>query len=438
MRRTRPFVIIAALVLMAGCRHPSSGSDVKAETQSRYVLGVPQDVPIQGFDADRLRQDPSLARQSAWTLFLLVNQPVELRDPRTGDAMLDPDGKVLALPLWQTWYTMDEFRSLFGQLLARQHGIIPVVAPEPSDVEQVLREHSASALDDPFWTDVGPAGSRLDRFIDGLDTVHDGRALGGVGHGQTLFSPALVRHVLLHFLDVAKCAQNPVAPIEPAFGSCLGGPFPANAIAVKANWIKIPDPVPTYDTSATALTKILSGQSPDWAPSGIVDAPTTAYTAGKIQNLKKLGTYRLVGLSVTSKEIPDWLWTTYFWSPEPNSDFGVDNPVRTPDPTSPTVVSVATSFAEFANYKMCVVVDYKDSTGAPSWCSNPYIEAQPGGANSNCIGCHQHAGPDRGDFEVSVGKEKERETFPADYLWSFDAFKESFKDEVVRVLNEAQ
>ena len=30
--------------------------------------------------------------------------------------------------------------------------------------------------------------------------------------------------------------------------------------------------------------------------------------------------------------------------------------------------------------------------GAPTWCSNPYLELGPGNAATNCIGCHQHGG----------------------------------------------
>jgi mono/diheme cytochrome c family protein len=106
-----------------------------------------------------------------------------------------------------------------------------------------------------------------------------------------------------------------------------------------------------------------------------------------------------------TKELRHWQWITLWWSDEPASDFGADRPER---------------FEELApvwsNYKMCVVVDYQESDadmlarfddlpslqdalaatnpepGAPTWCSNPYIEHAAGNARTNCIGCHQHAG----------------------------------------------
>ena len=35
-----------------------------------------------------------------------------------------------------------------------------------------------------------------------------------------------------------------------------------------------------------------------------------------------------------------------------------------------------------------------EGVGGPTWCSNPFIDAAPGLARGNCIGCHQHAGTD--------------------------------------------
>ena len=106
----------------------------------------------------------------------------------------------------------------------------------------------------------------------------------------------------------------------------------------------------------------------------------------------------------------------------------------------------------WSNYKMCVATFYDEGDadpaarypdapslasalaalgsrqGAPTWCSNPYIEHGRGNASTNCIGCHQHGGtgetvdsvlgaPDRfPDF----GRTKVRESFPADYTFTTD------------------
>lgn len=441
------------LVALAACRHPAPESDPKAETQARYVMGQPEDVPIQSQDQAVMTSDPLARRRASWRLFQLVNRAVELRDPRTNAPIVDVDGKALTLPLWQTWYSMTEFRALMATMLGRLDGS---AAPTPELVADVLRDHHRRVLDDAYWTEVTGETTRLDRFIDAIDAQTDGRGLGGpVGRGQTLFSPALISHLLLNYRVVLACAMSPAvaeANAEVIFGSCVGGPFPANAIAIKANWVKVADTVPAFDTGPEIMRKILAGEAPEWVSSESIASPTSILVAGRLQNLKKHGIYRLVGLHITSKETPEWLWDTFWWSPKPEQDWGADNPIR----------GTAHTYPELASYKMCTVANFsevastwatqpstpgeetvmemikivREAGSGASWCSNPYIETQTGGANSNCIGCHQHAGPDRGEFEEDVGKVAVRTTFPADLLWSFDSFKESFKDEVVRVVNE--
>src|SRR5690606_8586370 len=119
----------------------------------------------------------------------------------------------------------------------------------------------------------------------------------------------------------------------------------------------------------------------------------------------------------------------------------------------------------WSNYKMCVVADYVEgdadaaarfddvpslaaalraidggASGA-TWCSNPYIEHGRNNARTNCIGCHQHGGStvahdldedgagDPLELEAIIGDERRfpnagrdriRDVFPADYLYSFN------------------
>src|SRR5690606_27811438 len=109
-------------------------------------------------------------------------------------------------------------------------------------------------------------------------------------------------------------------------------------------------------------------------------------------------------------ELRHWLWITIWWSPEPNTDFGADRPEAITELGGP-----------WKNYKMCVATDFEerdpDPTGGyptgpgslgdalaavhgggspgsptPSWCSNQFIERGAKNAQTNCVGCHQHAG----------------------------------------------
>jgi hypothetical protein len=61
--------------------------------------------------------------------------------------------------------------------------------------------------------------------------------------------------------------------------------------------------------------------------------------------------------------------------------------------------------------------------GQNTWCSNPFLEKGAHNAQTNCIGCHQHAGDPKTldavlDFP-EAGRSLVRQSFPADYSWSF-------------------
>jgi hypothetical protein len=67
--------------------------------------------------------------------------------------------------------------------------------------------------------------------------------------------------------------------------------------------------------------------------------------------------------------------------------------------------------------------------GAPSWCSNQYIERGAHNAQTNCIGCHQHAGTELRSEAVladerkfpSQGRSKTRQNFPTDYVFAISS-----------------
>ena len=70
--------------------------------------------------------------------------------------------------------------------------------------------------------------------------------------------------------------------------------------------------------------------------------------------------------------------------------------------------------------------------GKPSWVSNPYLEKGAPNAQSNCIGCHQHAGTNENSESIlgqpdkfpSASRTKTRKNFPADYLWALTSSPE--------------
>jgi hypothetical protein len=90
----------------------------------------------------------------------------------------------------------------------------------------------------------------------------------------------------------------------------------------------------------------------------------------------------MVGMHVTTKEIDDWVWATFWWHDRP--DVGV---YATERPASVT--------GRWRNYLMAAAYDLespKESDNTPVIAFNPYLEAGfRNGILSNCMNCHNRA-----------------------------------------------
>ncbi|MBV9354239.1 MAG: hypothetical protein JO023_01805 [Chloroflexi bacterium] len=109
----------------------------------------------------------------------------------------------------------------------------------------------------------------------------------------------------------------------------------------------------------------------------------------------------LVAMHVTTKEIPNWTWQTFWWAAVPDSPrYGADRPSEIPEPWSHYDMDAA--------YYMTAPAT--DPRGVPLVVFNPYLETNlegcvPDGANppcpsgqiawtgvhSNCMTCHRMA-----------------------------------------------
>lgn len=218
---------------------------------------------------------------------------------------------------------------------------------------------------------------------------------------------------------------------KPAWAACLAGPFPADAVIVKADYRRADFQmgIPVFATSAKALQRQLSGDA-EWTASGQAEpAPEAIYTL----KLPNETSYRLAALHIMTKELDHWLWITLFWSPTPDEDFGADRP--------DAIVALG---GPWAHYKMSVATAFEEQDPSPTggyglhsslgralaatrithstWATNPYLELGPGNAASNCIGCHQHGGTQLVSEEILLfqdhGRPQLRNNFPTDYTWS--------------------
>jgi mono/diheme cytochrome c family protein len=344
-----------------------------------------------------------------------------------------------------------------------------------------------------------------DRCAVARQSGFSGASGAGNGIARIMYSPAMVLHTMRNYAEILGCRDHGLAdswcengePCEDPpdnFSTCFTAEFPGDAgdpwaaidpalvgqttaetlttlpeaggsALVKAAWSRVGFgfELPAYDTDADALTRRIGpGARAEWEEDGdrryggeaanpdAFPTPDDIYT---IQT-RSGAIYRLTALHIVTKELRHWQWVTLWWSDEPDEDFGADRPVSFDD--LPPV---------WRNYKMCTVVDYVEAdpdvlgrfadfpslqaalqatnpaVGQPTWCSNPYVEKEPGNARTNCIGCHQHAGTRIGEdgepFELTEvilgegleltpqtrfpgnGRLRRRTVFPADYTWAF-------------------
>lgn len=122
----------------------------------------------------------------------------------------------------------------------------------------------------------------------------------------------------------------------------------------------------------------------------------------------------LVGLHVTTKEIPNWVWATFWWHDQPDrGPHAAQRPSSILDPWN--------------NYLMNVSYDMNDpreSDGTAHINFNPYLEAAAdGGVKSNCMTCHRLAAvpriaPTRTPGAISIGDPRFSGKMKTDFLWT--------------------
>jgi hypothetical protein len=220
-------------------------------------------------------------------------------------------------------------------------------------------------------------------------------ALGSVQPPTNLSkSPSFCEEVYVNSAERDFIVQNKLATLtgQSTYASGHGGAitFPWNAIEVKADW------VPT--TSFTNATF----SCPD--------------TSGQLYTETINGTcYALVGVHISSKILPDWVWATF----EPNST--ITNPNRcnanlydtcfdpwgttsktpygqgtsaTQSPALASLMSGANLNKAFNNYFLTgVQTQFVNSSGAPIPLGNSFVEFNAGvlPGQASCITCHRYA-----------------------------------------------
>jgi hypothetical protein len=312
-------------------------------------------------------------RALGWRIFEKVIEPVAV-DQRS-------------VPRWRTFYSKEEFVRMFQKLytdLGR-------------DGRMERRPFGDRAIEQAFeWN---ASGEDLE------ERMFDQEQLDGLGgNARVGYAGSVLAHLFATY--AASLEDRPILEEDPCaerFGTTFGAEMPGDAVLIKTSWHRADfgETMPVFDTSPERMKHRLDGDG-DWGSGDGVAAPNSdrIYTV----ELPNGNRFRLAALHVMTKELSHWVWTSFWWSNDPSSDFGGDRPASIGGPWS--------------SYKMCI------ATSFDGWCSNPYLEEGKHNARTNCIGCHQHGGADLDPEEILAlpdhGNGQARRTFPTDYLWAFD------------------
>jgi len=440
----------------AGCRAAETEETEEDEGQLRPIerkaMGLASEYPADRSLRGRLTElegSQKARREAAWKAVGRVLAPVPL-----AAGIAKKDGTAATVPRFRTWYGRDDFMRLFGKL----YDELPPAdrkARKPFSTEQIQKAFEANA------TSLGESSDE-EYFARLAEITDDDKKLQGAGSNHRVgYSPGLFRHMLGNYGNLFECLPKMAsipADQEPAsktnFAPCFKEEFPEDAVITKMSWSRAlwgeeRLAMPTFKTDAKTVADKLAGKPAadegGWGnPTGEVDPPESSiYSVTTERGMQ----FRLNAIHIVTKELREWLWITLWWSDSPDTDFGQDRPEEIKALPGP-----------WAHYKMNVSVAYKEmdadprggfggslgdalaaaygGVGKPSWASNPYLEDGPHNAQSNCIGCHQHAGTNESTESILASPEKFpessrtqlRKNFPVDYLWAVSSAPEGLAE----------
>lgn len=141
----------------------------------------------------------------------------------------------------------------------------------------------------------------------------------------------------------------------------------------------------------------------------------------------------LVGMHIATREIPDWVWATFWWSDRPNEGLYQQN--RPPKQQAP-----------WNHYMMDTTLDMVTPQGPnhqPKAIYNPWLElvgfAAGKALSSNCMNCHRaaayknpHSVPPPGNVDPA-GPELANKT-KLDFLWSIDVHADTALQQQLQLL----
>jgi hypothetical protein len=365
---------------------PSADFPAPKDLLAKWLGFNPDPDPGTGEASDHSKwqaMDIPRLRRHAWMLWAGLTADSKL--PRPVDAGEPAAG---LLPKWETWYRAEDVLQESAGHLNTEKG------NPPTSVPQLLLAFPRELVNLKFAS--ARSGPGLAPRRDNTQVV------AGV-----LYNRPTCEHV------IAKRLGDPVAKDNMLRNGLREIPaFPdRDSMALKTVWMYVPhdgcEIVPVWDGIPNE-PKATHYQPAEWPRSIVVKTSSTRACAAtgpavdlndfywrellsqlEVARIKdsfpsaRVGDYMiLVGMHVITKEIPNWVWATFWWHDHP--DYGQFADGR------PSQLAAA-----WRHYLMDVAYDMDrpwQSTAQPKATFNPYLEAAfEGGTRSNCMTCHRRS-----------------------------------------------
>jgi hypothetical protein len=401
-----------AALLVAVLSQPALGQNAPNPPPGYFDIPPGFDFPADKRLLEQYRAQPNVAAQRihAWNLFAGLTRPT-------------PDAK---FSIFETWFSEEEtFASGAVTLRARAPSVSMPRFSVPKQFGTLRGARDAAAVSVP--------GNAVLSFV-----LYN---FAGYNHVRTnrLFQASVLDNLAKNGAFDVKIPQSRMVP-----------PFPANAVVLKTIWWPVAkdkvSAMPIWDPE-TNPPMAAGNPLPTWSRYIGVD-PRPAVPAGEtgditfggqlkrnshivsVENFHKrvleerevvdavnndtllaavaqvsfgrplaVGDYAvLVAIHVTTKEIDDWVWATFWWHDRPSDGPFAQN-------------RVGSISGPWRNYLMDVAYDLNlpaEKDGSAKAAFNPWLEARfmdgghgGGGLVSNCMNCHNRASwPNRTDCPI--------------------------------------
>jgi hypothetical protein len=393
-----------------------------------YDVPTGYDFPADSATLEKYRSDQNVRAQRlhVWNVFAGMTQPT-------------PDGKYA---IWETWFSEPE---------TFQSGATPQAVGPRRIIRQFRQPRQFSPPKGVATSEA--AGTALLSFV--------------------LYNYPAYNHIRTHQLNIGTELDNENAhgtPDPKVPGDSMVVEFPHDAISLKTVWWPVAKdkitPMPVWDPESNpkrpngnnyptwsrvvAIDPLNNNVPPDQTTSVaflgktfpnshvvglsafhyvVLDEQTAASAMAndQIKNFAQqvlgrglqAGDYTVfAGTHLTTKEIGDWVWATFWWHDRPSAGpYAADRP--------------ASVKGEWANYLMNTSYDLKlprESDQTPHITFNPWLEARfPNGIESNCMNCHNRASWKanvnflpifRGDPDLKNDPAYAKGRLRTDFLWS--------------------